>query len=179
LPGAAARFTASILETGAAEVKHMKGHFVRTSALAIALAAGVGACAPVRTTHGFISDNRAATEVQVGVDTKSSVLQRLGSPSTTAVFDQTSWYYISSTQQRFAFYNPTTVEREVLVVRFGADDVVTAVDRYGVERGQVVAYSEDATPTRGRELGLLEQIFGSVGRAPPIRTEEEGPRRDR
>jgi len=157
----------------------MNGFFARSSALALALAACASACAPVRTNHGFISDSHASTEVQVGVDTKATVLQRLGSPSTTAVFDETAWYYISSTQQRFAFYQPSTVEREVLVVRFGADDTVSRVDRYGVERGQVVAYNNDATPTRGRELGLLEQIFGSVGRAPPIRTEDEGPRRDR
>lgn len=153
---------------------------IRSTALALALAAGAAACTPTRTSHGFISDSRASMDVQVGVDTKSTVLQRLGSPSTTAVFDTTAWYYVSSIQERFAFYDPDTVEREVLVVRFGADDVVTAVDRYGVERGRVIAYNEDSTPTRGRELGLVEQIFGNVGSTPPLRTEDDqGPRRDR
>ncbi|MGE0830388.1 MAG: outer membrane protein assembly factor BamE [Hyphomonadaceae bacterium] len=161
----------------------MKRALLRSTAAALLLAAGAGACSPVRTTHGFLADTPESTQVQVGVDTKSTVLQRLGSPSTTAAFDQTSWYYISSTQQRFAFFEPRTVEREVVVVRFDANDLVTAVDRYGVERGQVIAYNGDATPTRGRELGLLEQIFGNVGNRPPIgvnRDEnEQGPRRDR
>ena len=154
----------------------MNGAILRSSALALAVAAGA-ACTPVKTTHGFISETREATQVQVGVDTKSTVLQRLGSPSTTAAFDQTAWYYISSTDQRFAFYQPHTVQREVLVVRFDKNDLVAGVDRYGVERGRVIAYNGDATPTRGRELGLLEQIFGNVGRTPPIRTDErdQGP----
>jgi outer membrane protein assembly factor BamE (lipoprotein component of BamABCDE complex) len=158
----------------------MDGAILRSTALALLLA-GAAACTPVKTTHGFIADTKESTEVQVGVDTKSTVLARLGSPSTTAAFDQTSWYYISSTQQRYAFYRARTVEREVLVVRFDTNDTVSGVDRYGVDRGRVIAYNEDSTPTRGRELGLIEQIFGNVGRTPPIRTDEQeqGPDRRR
>jgi outer membrane protein assembly factor BamE (lipoprotein component of BamABCDE complex) len=156
----------------------MSGKILLSSALALALAAG---CSPTRTSHGFISDSDTPPQVQVGVDTKATVLQRLGTPSTTAVFDETSWYYISSVDQRFGFNRPRTVEREVLVVRFNASDQVASVDRYGIDRGRIVAYNDDATPTRGRELGLLEQIFGNIGRTPPIRAEEEeqGPRRNR
>lgn len=150
----------------------MKGAILRTAAATLVLAAAA-ACTPVRTTHGFINDAEEPAAVQVGVDTKASVLSRLGSPSTTAVFDESSWYYISSSQRRLAFYNPRTVDRQVLVVRFNEDDTVAAVDRYGIERGQIVAYNNDATPTRGRELGLLEQIFGNVGTRPPILNEED------
>lgn len=159
----------------------MKAAYFRAAAVALLAATGAVACTPVQTTHGFRADSAEATQVQVGVDTKTTVLQRLGTPSTIAAFDQTSWYYISATQQRIAFFRPRTTERQIIVVRFDANDLVTAVDRYGVERGQVVAYNDDATPTRGRELGLLEQIFGNVGATPPIRAgeEEQGPRRGR
>ncbi|MBL8552402.1 MAG: outer membrane protein assembly factor BamE [Hyphomonadaceae bacterium] len=156
----------------------MNGKLLIGVAVAAALAA---ACSPTRASHGFISESEETPQVQVGVDTKSTVLTRLGTPSTTAAFDEDSWYYISSVDQRFGFGRPKTVEREVLVVRFDAADNVSAVDRFGLDRGQVVSYSDDVTPTRGRELGLLEQIFGNIGRTPPIRTgeNEEGPRRDR
>ena len=47
--------------------------------------------------------------------------QRFGTPSTTAVFDQTAWYYVSSVQEQVAFYTPDTTERRVMVVRFDGD----------------------------------------------------------
>lgn len=153
--------------------------FLRLSAVSLALAAAT-ACAPVTTYNGF-SPERNNVEIQqpqVGVDTRATVQQRFGSPSTTAIFDQTAWYYISAVQERTAFFNPRITARDVMVVRFDGD-TVSAVERYGMERGRIISYSDEITPTRGRELGILEQLFGNVGNAPPIRSEEEeqGPRR--
>jgi hypothetical protein len=68
-----------------------------------------------------------------------------------------------------------------MVVRFDGD-TVAGVEKFGLERGRVVNYSNDYTPTRGRELGLLEQLLGNVGTTPPIPNadeNEQGPRRDR
>lgn len=153
----------------------MSGTVLKAAAAALVMAAGAASCTPVREYHGFVAeDTEAAAQVQIGVDTKATVMQRLGSPSTTAVLEQTSWYYVSSVQERFAFYRPRTTEREVMVVRFDENDTVSAVDRFGIERGRVIAYDTDETPTRGRELGILEQIFGNIGRSSPLpRSEEE------
>lgn len=157
----------------------MKRSFLHLSAAALALA-GAAACAPVQTYSGFSSErnNVEIPDPQPGVDTRETVMQRFGSPSTTAIFDQTAWYYVSAVQERVAFYDPDITEREVMVVRFDGD-TVSSVEKFGLERGRIVAYNEEVTPTRGRELGLLEQLFGNVGRAPPIRDPEEdqGPRR--
>lgn len=149
---------------------------LRQLGVAVAVAtAGLAttACNPIRDTHGFTAQGQDQLKVEPGVDTKSTVLARLGSPSTQSAFEQPAWYYITTVQERYAFYKPQTVNREILVVKFDADDKVASVDRYGMERGRVVSYSDDSTPTRGRELGLLEQIFGNVGGTPPIRTEED------
>jgi outer membrane protein assembly factor BamE (lipoprotein component of BamABCDE complex) len=155
--------------------------FLRLSAALIALGAAA-ACAPVQTYSGFSAErnNVGIPDPQIGVDTRSTVQQRFGSPSTTAVLDQTSWYYVSAVQERVAFYTPRITARSVMVVRFDGD-TVAAVEKYGMERGQIVAYNDNATPTRGRELGLLEQLFGNIGRAPPIARDEQeqGSRRDR
>jgi hypothetical protein len=64
-----------------------------------------------------------------------------------------------------------------MVVRFDGD-TVAAVEKYGLERGRIVAYDDHETPTRGRELGVLEQLLGNVGRTPPVQLEEEGGRRN-
>jgi outer membrane protein assembly factor BamE (lipoprotein component of BamABCDE complex) len=149
---------------------------LRQIGMAVAVAAAgmtTAACNPIRDTHGFTAQAQDQIKVEPGVDTKSTVLARLGSPSTQSSFDQPAWYYVTTIQERYAFYKPQTVNREILVVKFDAEDKVASVDRYGMERGRVISYSDDKTPTRGRELGLLEQIFGNVGGTPPIRTEED------
>jgi outer membrane protein assembly factor BamE (lipoprotein component of BamABCDE complex) len=144
------------------------------AAAAAALLAGtLGACTPVRDQHGYAAATEEQKKIEVGVDTKTTVLARLGTPSTESVFDETAWYYISTVQERFAFYRPKTAEREVLMVKFAEDGKVSEVERFGVEKGRIIAYSDDKTPTRGRELGVLEQIFGNIGAAPPIRSEED------
>lgn len=151
----------------------MSRTILSTSAAVLLLAVAGASCSPTREYRGFVADSEEATQVQVGVDTKSTVMTRLGSPSTQSPLDPSAWYYVASVQERFAFYRPETVDRDVLVVRFGADDVVTAVDRYGIERGRVISYNQNETPTRGRELGILEQIFGNIGQTSPVRTQDQ------
>ena len=151
----------------------MDRRFLRASAAVVMIAFGA-ACTPVQTHSGFRPEHNdeAIIDPQVGVDTRATVLQRFGSPSTTAVFDQTTWYYISATQERVAFFEPRIVERSILAVKFDANDVVAQVGHYGLEDGRIISYNGDETPTRGRELGVLEQIFGNIGNSPPIRTQD-------
>lgn len=158
-----------------------RGFLHLTAAVATALAAVTTGCSPVQTYNGFRPDrnNAEIPDPQVGVDTRETVLQRFGSPSTTAVFDSTAWYYLSAVQERIAFFEPRTIERRVMVVRFDGE-TVAAVEKFGLERGRLIAYDNHVTPTRGRELSVIEQLLGSVGNTPPIRPEEEqgGRRRD-
>jgi outer membrane protein assembly factor BamE (lipoprotein component of BamABCDE complex) len=148
-------------------------NLLRVSVAAMALGAAA-ACAPVQTYSGFLPERNDVeiADPQPGVDTRSTVQQRFGTPSTTAVFDQTAWYYVSSVQEQVAFYTPETTERRVMVVRFNGDTVST-VEKFGLERGRLVAYNDEVTPTRGRELGILEQLLGNVGNTSPIRTDED------
>src|SRR5690606_6227723 len=114
----------------------MKRGFLRLSAAAlIAAAAATSACSPVQTYNGFMPDrnNQEIPEPQPGVDTRETVMRRLGSPSTTAIFAQTAWYYVSSVQERVAFYAPRMTERRVMLVRCDAD-TVSSVEKFGLER---------------------------------------------
>ena len=130
------------------------------AALASAMATG---CTPIREFHGYFPDEAQPNEIEPGNDTRSTVLARLGTPSTKSIFDDNTWFYISSTQESFAFFKPKTTERKVVAIRFSDDDVVDELVEYDAEDGQVIQYAARETPTRGRELGLLEQLFGSVG----------------
>ncbi len=130
------------------------------SFLAAVLASG---CAATRDFHGYVPDQALPTDVEPSVDTRSTVLARLGTPSTTSIFDDDLWVYMSSTRELLTFYYPKTVAREIVAIKFDEDDVVSDVLVYDVNDGRTLSYNSRVTPTRGRELGILEQLFGTVG----------------
>ena len=137
----------------------------RNILMIIASAAILSACASAsRDVHGYIADDLKPADVKPGKDTRATVQAQLGSPSTSSIFDKNTWMYVSSTRQRFAFYHPKVIDRTIIAIRFGKDDVVDEIVKYDEKDGRVIQYAARATPTRGRELGLLEQIFGNVGR---------------
>lgn len=126
----------------------------------------VSACTPVIDRRGFLPDESQTAPFSPGVDSKETVLTRMGNPSQTGVFDEQTWYYISSVQNQTAFYRPRTTERSITAISFDESDKVAGVRTYGLQDGRVIAFDTRKTPTRGREVTFLEQIFGSVGRSP-------------
>jgi len=130
-----------------------------------ALAAGLitmslGGCADVER-HGHVFVDVDLAEVQPGMS-KDQVTTTLGSPDTTSTIGGDAFYYISTTQKSYAFLKPWEVDRKVLAVYFDQGGAVEQVDQYGLKDGIVVRYSKDETPARGKDLGLVEQLFGNI-----------------
>ncbi|TMJ36058.1 MAG: outer membrane protein assembly factor BamE, partial [Alphaproteobacteria bacterium] len=100
---------------------------------------------------------------------KSEVQGILGSPSTTAGvnFQGDSYYYISSTTEQRAFLNAKEVDRQVIAIRFDRNDQVASLGQYGLEDGKIVDINSRTTPTKGRELTILQQLFGNIGAPGP------------
>ena len=139
---------------------------MRGLAIALLMAVGASGCTASRDFHGYVPDQALPTDVKPSVDTRSTVLARLGTPSTTSVFDDNLWVYMSSTRELLAFYYPKVVQREIVAIQFDDQDVVSDVLVYDVTAGRTISYNSRVTPTRGRELGILEQLFGPLGRLP-------------
>jgi len=131
------------------------------------------ACNPILRTHGYVPTNDKPQSVNPETDTKSSVLASLGNPSVKSTFDEQTeedvWYYISSVRQRYAYLRPQLEDRTVTAIHFNPDGQVTEVAEYGLEDGVPVNYEDRKTPTRGREISVLEQVFGTIGRLPTDR----------
>ena len=136
-------------------------------ALFIALAAGftgLAACSPVSSYQGFQAIDQKPSDVKVGEDTRSTVLAKLGSPTVQSTFEKNIWFYISQVRSQTSFYRPKTVSRNVVAIAFDPDtEQVKSVNTYTLADGRVISYNRRETPTRGREMTILEQAIGSIG----------------
>ncbi|MCT8990795.1 outer membrane protein assembly factor BamE [Chelativorans sp. SCAU2101] len=118
-------------------------------------------------THGFVIDEEALELVPVG-SSREQVLLALGTPSTTATFDNEAFYYISQKRVRgAAFMRPKLVEQQVLAVYFGDDERVRQIAHYGLKDGKVFDFISRTTPTGGREVNFLQQVIAGVASGAP------------
>lgn len=130
----------------------------------VALSAAVSACSPTTNNRGYIPEERLTSAIRPGVDDQTSVRQMLGSPSISSMFDNQRWYYVTSTTEQIAFLRPKTISGEVLAINFNDKGVVSEVSKIPLSEARTIDPVNDKTPSRGRELGFWEQIFGNIGR---------------
>lgn len=131
--------------------------------LVAASALALSACEATYTNHGF-APQIAQLEQLSSSDTRGSVLRQFGQPSATGTFNSENWYYQASRVENYAFYAPKIVDRKVVAIRFDQAGRVANVARYGIEEGQITDLITRTTPTYGREITLLQQLFGNIGR---------------
>jgi len=149
---------------------------LRPALAALGLLLAVVACAPVTSHHGFQAIETAPKDVKVGVDTKSTVLEKLGSPSTVSTFDVNTWFYVSQVTDRVSWHRPQVRSRDIVAIGFdNQSEQVATVNSYTLKDGKVIAFNGRETPTRGRELSILEQLLGNVGRGSLLPTEDVTP----
>lgn len=147
---------------------------VACAAFAASLMAATAACSPITTYSGFQAIEANPKDVKVGTDTKSTVRASLGSPSATSTFDPNVWFYIDQIKERVAFRRPVVTARNVVAITFDKEtEQVASVDTLTLKDGKAIAFNGRETPTRGRELSVLEQLLGTVGRGTMLPNQDE------
>lgn len=143
----------------------LRTKFIRRGPLAVlALAAFLGACATTVDHRGYVPDQETIERLRAGVDNRESVTRMFGSPSSVATFDDRTWYYVSKRTERVAFFNEKVVDQRVLAVLFDETGLVSEIRQYALEDGRIIDPVSRETPTLGRELNIIEQLFGNIGR---------------
>ncbi len=145
--------------------------------LLLATCAMLAGCTPVVSQRGYVQNLDAEAGVAAGTDTKTTIEQKLGDPSVQAVFGADAWYYISQSEKQIAFFDATVLSRRVLAVYFDQEGKVTDMKHFGLEDGRVVAFESRTTPTRGREMTFLQQLFNATPGVPGAGngTQEQNP----
>ena len=133
-------------------------------ALAVALLVG---CTPIVHQQGHVSDPEALAQIKPGVQTRAEVARLLGTPSAVGTFEDRHWYYISRRTETEAFNAPELVDQSIIVIAFDESGVVAEVTSVSTEEARAIDPVGEESPTRGRELGLLEQLLGNIGRPLP------------
>src|SRR6201986_3753802 len=121
---------------------------------------------PVISQRGYLQDIDAEASIDSATDTKTTIQQRLGYPSTEATFTSDAWYYISSVEKQVAFFHPTVESRAILAVYFDKNGKVTELKHYTLQDGHVVAFETRETPSHGKELTFLQQLFNATPGVP-------------
>jgi outer membrane protein assembly factor BamE (lipoprotein component of BamABCDE complex) len=117
-------------------------------------------------TQGYVIDQQQIDQVPVG-SSREQVILALGSPSTTATFDNEVFYYISQTRKRpVAFLNPRIVDQRVLAVYFGEDGRVANIANYGKKDGKVFDFISRTTPTAGKDQNFIGQLMAGASGMP-------------
>lgn len=132
--------------------------------LALAASLGLSACQATYRNHGYVPPEEQLAQVVVGQTTQAELEGLIGRPSAQGLLTGSAWYYVGSRWQFYGPREPREVDRQVLAISFAENGVVSNVERFGMERGQVVVLSRRVTDTGVVSLGLIRQLLGNIGR---------------
>ena len=126
--------------------------------------------------RGNVPHSNDIAKIKKGFHKKSDIENLLGTPSAIATFQQETWYYIGGRVKTLSFFKPEFVDRKVIVVKFNSAGVVDVIETRDVPKNEDIKLVERETPTKGRELTVLQQLIGNVGRfSTPGKDSDGGP----
>lgn len=128
--------------------------------IAMALIAG---CTPLYRNHGYVPVDADLSLIEVGVDTRQTVADKVGRPSTSGLLNDTGWYYVQSRWETIGPREPQEIDRQVVAISFTPEGTVTDVGRYGLQDGQVITLSRRVTESNVQGAGFIRQLLGNIG----------------
>ena len=141
--------------------------FGRAWGLGMLVCLSLAACAPQFTNHGYIPPEDELALIEVGSDTRESVAEKLGVPASSGVLNEGGYYYVRMRTRAVGPFAPQEIDRQVLAISFSEAGIVQNVERFGLERGQVVALERRVTDSAVRDNSFLRQLLGNIGRFNP------------
>ncbi|WOI54932.1 outer membrane protein assembly factor BamE [Palleronia sp. LCG004] len=131
--------------------------------LAIAALVGLASCSAVYRNHGYVPPDPALSDIRVGVSDQDDVAEIIGRPTASGLLEESGWYYVQSRFRHFGLRAPEEIDREVVAISFTDAGTVSNVERFGLERGRVIALSRRVTDAEVQGVGFLQQLFGNIG----------------
>ena len=124
----------------------------------------LGGCLARVDTRGNLPDPDLLASMESKNASQNEVMQILGSPSSIAMFENETWFYISERTETVAFFEPEVMERQVVILEFDPTGNLQNVQIRDLKDGQDINLVDRETPTLGNEDGILQNFLGNLGR---------------
>ena len=144
-------------------------HVTKTLMTAALVSVGLtlGACTPQYQNHGYIPLQEDLDQITVGKDTRETVAATVGVPASAGLLKNSGYYYVHSRRKAIGFLEPKVIEREVVAISFSSNGVVQNVERFGLERGNVITLDRRVTSSPVSDKSFIRQLLGNIGRFNP------------
>ena len=94
---------------------------------------------------------------------KNEVIETLGTPSSTDPIDN-SLIYFSEVRKEKNIFNKKIISRNVYILKFDENNYFSKIEFYSYDNENKLKISKKTTDTDIIKTGVLERIFGGVGR---------------
>lgn len=135
-------------------------------ALAAVLPVIMASCSNDVENRGYVTKFSDFSKIKPGVSTKADIIQELGSPTTTSIFGEETWYYIGKEETKESFFRPETKSYDGYEITFNGD-VVKNIVKKDQTALRDMDISDDYTKTTGNEITVWQQLFGNLGKFNP------------
>ncbi|WP_372885333.1 outer membrane protein assembly factor BamE [Shimia sp.] len=139
---------------------------MKTAAVGACLLLAVACTAQIRN-HGYVPLPEDLEKITVGVDTRDSVIDAVGSPSASGVLDESGYYYVRTQVRHFGASKPKVVSRRMVAITFDGRGLVRNVEEYALEDGKVVPLTRRVTDNDIQTISILHQLLKGIGNFSP------------
>ncbi|MBY6134640.1 outer membrane protein assembly factor BamE [Nocardioides marinus] len=140
---------------------------VLRTAVFVAVGVALSACAATYRKHGYVPSPDQLAEVVPGIDTRDSVAETIGVPSSTGVLNDSGYYYVATRFRHYGAAAPKPVSRDLVAISFDSAGVVQGIQRYNLEDGKVVPLERRVTSSSVQDSTFLRQLLGNLGNFSP------------
>ena len=130
---------------------------------ALLLCAALSACTATYRNHGYVPLDEDLSQITVGVDTRDTVAELVGTPSSAGVLNDSGFYYVQSRVKHFAWQKPEVIDRQVVAITYNSAGIVENIGRYTLEDGQVVPLARRYT-RNGQDVSFIRKLLANLGR---------------
>lgn len=129
---------------------------------ALLLCGSLAACTATFRNHGYVPLEEDLSQITVGIDTRDTVSELVGTPSSAGVLNDSGYYYVQSRVKHFAWQKPQVIDRQVVAISFTNAGIVENIGRYTLQDGKVVPLARRITRS-GQDVSTIRKILSTLG----------------
>ena len=98
------------------------------------------------------------------IKTNQDMIDLIGYPSFVDPIEN-KFYYFTEKKNTKNFFNEKVTERQLIVFKFDKNDNIEILEEFNLDDENQIKLIEETTPNKIIKRGLMEKIFGGVGKS--------------